>query len=56
MRPCAPQAARDESLLPVSFEGRAIDQDLAEAVLEDQPLILQAFRYATQFSDPHHAR
>jgi hypothetical protein len=40
------QASRDASMLPVSFGGKTIDQGLADALLEEQPHVLEAFKYA----------
>jgi hypothetical protein len=44
--PSALQASRDPSLLPVSFHGTIIDQDLVHALLENEPDRVDAFKYA----------
>lgn len=40
------QAVKDTDLIPLSFSGEAIDQNLADLVLRDKPNVLQAFKFA----------
>jgi hypothetical protein len=40
------QAAKDATLIPLSFNGEAIDQNLADLVLHDKPDVLQTLKCA----------
>lgn len=40
------QAAKDATLIPLSLNGEAIDQNLADLILHDQPDILQTLKFA----------
>lgn len=40
------QAAKDATLIPLSFNGEAIDQNLADLILHDQPDVLQILKFA----------